>query len=233
MSPRGKLDKLDAQVLERIGDAAKTTDSYVREHPWGAVGIAAAAGLLVGVLISRRLSPPMSEAKESGRRPWFGGSLRRVGDSVLGLVETRLQILALEWAEERMNLSAHGAAHVRHPLVHALAIVMGLIYLLLVVGTRTVWPCWVSPRWCCCRSPPSRRCSFAAGSSGGRRSSPRPLPSCARTGSGSGAVRRPSSRISRTGAQSWWRVRQPTVRKLAQQLEPLPKLERGLESCAT
>jgi len=26
----------------------------VREHPWGAVGIAAVAGVLLGVLISRR-----------------------------------------------------------------------------------------------------------------------------------------------------------------------------------
>ena len=51
---KGKLDKLDAEVLERIGDAAKTTDTYVHEHPWGAVGIAAAAGVLVGVLIARR-----------------------------------------------------------------------------------------------------------------------------------------------------------------------------------
>jgi ElaB/YqjD/DUF883 family membrane-anchored ribosome-binding protein len=35
-------------------DAARTTDEYVHEHPWGAVGVAAAAGLLLGVLIARR-----------------------------------------------------------------------------------------------------------------------------------------------------------------------------------
>ncbi len=76
----------------------------------------------------------MSESKESGRRPWFGGSVRRLGDSLLGLLETRLQILALEWAEERANL-------VRMMLLlfvilwslH-LAIVFGLLYLLMVVG---------------------------------------------------------------------------------------------------
>ena len=51
---KGKLEQLDAEVLERINDAAKTTDRYVHEHPWGAVGIAAAAGVLVGVLIARR-----------------------------------------------------------------------------------------------------------------------------------------------------------------------------------
>lgn len=76
----------------------------------------------------------MSETKEPGRRAWFGGSLRRLGDSVVGLIETRLQILALEWAEERVNL-------VRMLMVvfvvlwclH-LAIVLGLVYLLMVVG---------------------------------------------------------------------------------------------------
>ena len=55
-----------AQRLARIRDdaaahakvAAKSTDEYVQENPWRAVGIAAAfaglAGLLAGVLIARR-----------------------------------------------------------------------------------------------------------------------------------------------------------------------------------
>jgi ElaB/YqjD/DUF883 family membrane-anchored ribosome-binding protein len=51
---REKIAQLDDEVLERIQTAAKSTDQYVREHPWGAVGIAAAAGVLVGVLIARR-----------------------------------------------------------------------------------------------------------------------------------------------------------------------------------
>ena len=51
---RQKIDEIDSEVLDRINDAAKATDEYVHEHPWGAVGIAAAAGLLVGVLIARR-----------------------------------------------------------------------------------------------------------------------------------------------------------------------------------
>ena len=78
----------------------------------------------------------MSEPSESGRRPWFGGSLRTLGDSVVGLLETRLQILSVEWAEERDNL-------VRMVLIvfvilwslH-LAIVMGLIYLLLAASAE-------------------------------------------------------------------------------------------------
>jgi len=51
---RSKIDELDAEMLDRVKEAAKAADEYVHEHPWGAVGIAAAAGLLVGVLIARR-----------------------------------------------------------------------------------------------------------------------------------------------------------------------------------
>ena len=51
---KAKIERLDDEMLDRIQEAAKSTDSYVREHPWGAVGVAAVAGLLVGVLISRR-----------------------------------------------------------------------------------------------------------------------------------------------------------------------------------
>jgi len=31
-----------------------TTDTYVRDNPWRAVGISAAVGALVGILIARR-----------------------------------------------------------------------------------------------------------------------------------------------------------------------------------
>jgi ElaB/YqjD/DUF883 family membrane-anchored ribosome-binding protein len=51
---RAKLSELDDTVIAQAKDAARTTDEYVHEHPWSAVGIAAVAGLLVGVMISRR-----------------------------------------------------------------------------------------------------------------------------------------------------------------------------------
>lgn len=51
---REKLSRLDDAVVDRAKETARAADEYVREHPWGAVGIAAVAGLLVGVLISRR-----------------------------------------------------------------------------------------------------------------------------------------------------------------------------------
>ena len=34
--------------------AAKATDEYVHDNPWQAVGIAAVAGVVLGLLISRR-----------------------------------------------------------------------------------------------------------------------------------------------------------------------------------
>ena len=51
---REKLSGLDDAVMDQAKEAARAADEYVREHPWGAVGIAAVAGLLVGVMLSRR-----------------------------------------------------------------------------------------------------------------------------------------------------------------------------------
>jgi ElaB/YqjD/DUF883 family membrane-anchored ribosome-binding protein len=45
-------------AMTTVQDGAKvamtTTDTYVRDNPWRAVGIAAAAGAIVGFLASRR-----------------------------------------------------------------------------------------------------------------------------------------------------------------------------------
>ena len=51
---RAKLANLDDEVVARAKDAAKSADDYVHEHPWNAVGIAAAAGIVIGVLLARR-----------------------------------------------------------------------------------------------------------------------------------------------------------------------------------
>ena len=53
-SARSRLASAGEDVIGQAKDAAKVADDYVREHPWGAVGIAAAAGVLVGLLIARR-----------------------------------------------------------------------------------------------------------------------------------------------------------------------------------
>ena len=53
-SAKERLANLDDVALAQVKDVAKSADDYVREHPWGAVGVAAVAGLLLGVMISRR-----------------------------------------------------------------------------------------------------------------------------------------------------------------------------------
>lgn len=42
------------EVAQRARKAARDTNHYVREHPWQAVGIGAALGLLIGILAARR-----------------------------------------------------------------------------------------------------------------------------------------------------------------------------------
>lgn len=48
-----RLVAAEHAVVERTKQAAKATDEYVHENPWKAVGIAAGAGLIIGMLISR------------------------------------------------------------------------------------------------------------------------------------------------------------------------------------
>lgn len=53
-----RLARIRADALDRAGIAAKATDDYVHDKPWQALGIVAAAaaiaGLLAGLLLSRR-----------------------------------------------------------------------------------------------------------------------------------------------------------------------------------
>jgi ElaB/YqjD/DUF883 family membrane-anchored ribosome-binding protein len=62
---RGRLQARLNQARERIGhwqetaverakEAGKATDTYVHDHPWKAIGIAGAVGVLVGAVISRK-----------------------------------------------------------------------------------------------------------------------------------------------------------------------------------
>lgn len=48
-----RLAAMQESVIAKTRQAAKATDEYVHENPWKAVGIAAGAGLIVGMLISR------------------------------------------------------------------------------------------------------------------------------------------------------------------------------------
>ena len=47
------LAAVQQRVAEKTRQAARVTDDYVHENPWRAGGIAAGAGLIVGLLISR------------------------------------------------------------------------------------------------------------------------------------------------------------------------------------
>lgn len=49
-----RLVDLEQGLIEKTRAAARATDELVHEHPWQAVGIAAAVGFLLGMLTSRR-----------------------------------------------------------------------------------------------------------------------------------------------------------------------------------
>lgn len=51
---KARLADAEAAVIERTQQAVKDTDQYVHDNPWQAVGIAAVAGAVIGMLIARR-----------------------------------------------------------------------------------------------------------------------------------------------------------------------------------
>jgi ElaB/YqjD/DUF883 family membrane-anchored ribosome-binding protein len=53
-SARARLSEFEQQARERAGEMAGEADTYVRENPWQAVGIAAGVAFLLGILVSRR-----------------------------------------------------------------------------------------------------------------------------------------------------------------------------------
>jgi ElaB/YqjD/DUF883 family membrane-anchored ribosome-binding protein len=51
---KARLAGVEEQALKRAREFAGDADEYVRGNPWQAVAIAAGAGLLIGLLMSRR-----------------------------------------------------------------------------------------------------------------------------------------------------------------------------------
>lgn len=49
-----RLADAEAALVDKTKAAARATDDFVHENPWQAVGVAAAVGLALGVLIGRR-----------------------------------------------------------------------------------------------------------------------------------------------------------------------------------
>jgi len=50
---RKSLADAERALVERSREAVDIADDYVRENPWSAIGIAAAVGLVIGLLVRR------------------------------------------------------------------------------------------------------------------------------------------------------------------------------------
>lgn len=53
-SAKQKLAEMSEAGVVKAKEVARATDDYVHDHPWRAVGIGALAGLVIGMLISRK-----------------------------------------------------------------------------------------------------------------------------------------------------------------------------------
>jgi ElaB/YqjD/DUF883 family membrane-anchored ribosome-binding protein len=51
---KARLDEQDAALRAKTKAVAKCTEDYVRDNPWKAIGIAAAAGFVFRILVTRR-----------------------------------------------------------------------------------------------------------------------------------------------------------------------------------
>jgi len=51
---RHKLQDLNTTARDQAVEAARAADDFVHARPWQAVGIAAAAGVVIGLLLNRR-----------------------------------------------------------------------------------------------------------------------------------------------------------------------------------
>lgn len=49
-----RMQEIEGQAMDRAKEAARATDDFVHEHPWQSIGIAAAVGIVLGLLLNRR-----------------------------------------------------------------------------------------------------------------------------------------------------------------------------------
>ncbi len=49
-----RLQEVQEELKARARYAARVTDDYVHENPWKSMGVVAAVGIVVGLLLSRR-----------------------------------------------------------------------------------------------------------------------------------------------------------------------------------
>lgn len=51
---RVRITETGERIVEQTKDAAQQANNYLHDKPWNGIGIAAAVGLVLGVLLSRR-----------------------------------------------------------------------------------------------------------------------------------------------------------------------------------
>ena len=49
-----RLQEIEGEAVDHAKAAARATDDFVHDHPWQAIGVAAAIGLVAGLLLNRR-----------------------------------------------------------------------------------------------------------------------------------------------------------------------------------
>ena len=49
-----RLQEMEGQAVDQAKAAARATDDYVHDNPWQAIGVAAAVGFLLGLVVARR-----------------------------------------------------------------------------------------------------------------------------------------------------------------------------------
>lgn len=54
VAAKASLGEYQQTVVEKTKEAARVTDEYVHDNPWKSVGLGAAVGVVVGMLIARR-----------------------------------------------------------------------------------------------------------------------------------------------------------------------------------
>jgi ElaB/YqjD/DUF883 family membrane-anchored ribosome-binding protein len=54
LAAKGRMGEMKDAAFEHGRQAATASDQYVRRHPWESIGIAAAVGVALGLLIGRK-----------------------------------------------------------------------------------------------------------------------------------------------------------------------------------
>ena len=131
-----RLQEIEGEAVDRAKAAARATDDYVHDHPWHAIGVAAAIGLAVGLLLNRR-GVRLAAVTDGAPRVRRGlrAAAAQLAAALLGLGRTRLELAAVDFEEARArgranascSSSSRGCAS-RSPLLAATTLVVVLLW---------------------------------------------------------------------------------------------------------